>query len=442
MEKGIYRLLLSSLLIVASFFSLTAQDKPIVDYREFQSAIKNQKDRGTCTAFAVVAAMETFSGVPSDLSEQYIYAWAKLNHYKEMAEYTEGAPLSFYCDILKKTGTVSETEVPYQPSAPLWTKDASKFEAMKADIRASLWDMLSFQDYAFKLDEDQFTLKQGKAAKDIAWLKQQLDNGVKSIPVGYAVSGKYWSQQSGRIDEMLDPADFLDVKIGDNIVHYGKAKLFNEKLAQQIVNGEIEAKYSQLEYRHDEGHAVAIVGYSSKGFLIKNSWGTDWADGGYAWISFDYHMIFCDEALVIRSIKFFSGAGDENNVWQPNAYQLKVTPYYYNNEVLKMHTNGAELSLVWNGTGKPEPLAEVQYRILDVNGKQVEETYGYVQGIFANLGEMIGHPAHVLDKKFGLFIPNYTVEVNAKSKSGKQFSQRYTFSGRKNACYSIEVPSR
>lgn len=37
------------------------------------------------------------------------------------------------------------------------------------------------------------------------------------------------------------------------------------------------------------GHAVAIVGYRSAGagrqFLIHNSWGRGWGDGGYAWIS-------------------------------------------------------------------------------------------------------------------------------------------------------------
>jgi hypothetical protein len=37
------------------------------------------------------------------------------------------------------------------------------------------------------------------------------------------------------------------------------------------------------------GHAVVISGYrdtpSGKQFLIHNSWGTSWGDGGYAWIS-------------------------------------------------------------------------------------------------------------------------------------------------------------
>ena len=41
-----------------------------VDYRAYQSPVKNQQKRGTCTAFAALAAMETLPGFPTDLSEQ------------------------------------------------------------------------------------------------------------------------------------------------------------------------------------------------------------------------------------------------------------------------------------------------------------------------------------------------------------------------------------
>ena len=37
------------------------------------------------------------------------------------------------------------------------------------------------------------------------------------------------------------------------------------------------------------GHAILLVGYrhllGQRQFLVHNSWGTDWADGGYGWIS-------------------------------------------------------------------------------------------------------------------------------------------------------------
>ncbi|MGH3012016.1 MAG: C1 family peptidase [Gaiellaceae bacterium] len=36
------------------------------------------------------------------------------------------------------------------------------------------------------------------------------------------------------------------------------------------------------------GHAVALVGYRSGRFIVRNSWGTDWGDGGFAYASLAY----------------------------------------------------------------------------------------------------------------------------------------------------------
>ncbi|MBL0141578.1 MAG: C1 family peptidase [Betaproteobacteria bacterium] len=37
----------------------------------------------------------------------------------------------------------------------------------------------------------------------------------------------------------------------------------------------------------DGGHAFAIVGYDARGFLVHNSWGEDWGDGGYATLTYE-----------------------------------------------------------------------------------------------------------------------------------------------------------
>lgn len=44
-------------------------------------------------------------------------------------------------------------------------------------------------------------------------------------------------------------------------------------------------------YRSDEtrgGHAVALVGYTRDRFIVRNSWGTGWGDGGFAYASLAY----------------------------------------------------------------------------------------------------------------------------------------------------------
>lgn len=40
-------------------------------------------------------------------------------------------------------------------------------------------------------------------------------------------------------------------------------------------------------YRSAGGHAVCIVGWNEKGFLILNSWGKQYAEDGYVWITYD-----------------------------------------------------------------------------------------------------------------------------------------------------------
>ena len=36
------------------------------------------------------------------------------------------------------------------------------------------------------------------------------------------------------------------------------------------------------------GHAVALVGYTPDGFIVRNSWGTEWGDQGFAYASLPY----------------------------------------------------------------------------------------------------------------------------------------------------------
>lgn len=69
--------------------------KKIVDLRKFDSPIKNQGDRGWCTAFANVAVMENYAnqaGKPVVLSE--IYLW-NLYHEYDMYMATDAASKNF-----------------------------------------------------------------------------------------------------------------------------------------------------------------------------------------------------------------------------------------------------------------------------------------------------------------------------------------------------------
>lgn len=44
------------------------------------------------------------------------------------------------------------------------------------------------------------------------------------------------------------------------------------------------------------GHAVCLVGYTRKHFIVRNSWGTEWGDGGFAYASNAYTLEAFSEA--------------------------------------------------------------------------------------------------------------------------------------------------
>jgi len=50
------------------------------------------------------------------------------------------------------------------------------------------------------------------------------------------------------------------------------------------------------------GHAMVLVGYDDRrqAFRLVNSWGTTWADHGYAWISYAYFPIVAREAYIVK----------------------------------------------------------------------------------------------------------------------------------------------
>lgn len=99
------------------------------------------------------------------------------------------------------------------------------------------------------------------------------------------------------------------------------------------------------------GHAVSLVGYddSKQAFLIRNSWGPEWGDKGFVYISYE------------------DTSGIGNNTWgfevSPNAKYLTVE-YPRNNDYV---SGDSEFSFVTND----KSIQKVQFRVLDSNGQSV-----------------------------------------------------------------------
>ncbi len=52
--------------------------------------------------------------------------------------------------------------------------------------------------------------------------------------------------------------------------------------------------------RADGGHAIAIVGYTEQGFIIQNSWGTDWGTGGFALLPYEDYLMHATDVWVAQ----------------------------------------------------------------------------------------------------------------------------------------------
>ncbi|HUG38375.1 MAG TPA: C1 family peptidase, partial [Candidatus Limnocylindrales bacterium] len=52
--------------------------------------------------------------------------------------------------------------------------------------------------------------------------------------------------------------------------------------------------------RADGGHAVALVGYTSDGFIVQNSWGPDWGAGGFALLPYEDYLLHATDVWVAQ----------------------------------------------------------------------------------------------------------------------------------------------
>lgn len=86
------------------------------------TSVKNQKNRGTCSAFSGIAILEYFdykeSGEMADLSEEYLFKRIKEIDLEDYNYDGYGAYLRSAAKAMTKYGTVMEQELPYQADKP------------------------------------------------------------------------------------------------------------------------------------------------------------------------------------------------------------------------------------------------------------------------------------------------------------------------------------
>lgn len=276
-----------------------------VDLSQYQTPVKDQNPRGTCTNFAAVAAIEAQYrrqyGLTLDLSEQWV---THVHHLMELLTDTLGTPyppshsenppgpwdggsVTFNLQLFStlELGIPLETEMPYINQdgfndTSMWkppildTSPQRAVDDLNLSQEKALWHIpSSFQTTILpqialenaKYRANQVLYATNDEEKSLDWYKTQLAGGHE---VAFGV----------RLDSD-DPNPKNDVwEIADN---------------------------PRPDPKTWGGHAMLMVGYddAKKAFRVKNSWGTGWADSGYVWFSYDFvtkGKVY--EAAVVQSV--------------------------------------------------------------------------------------------------------------------------------------------
>jgi len=207
---------------------------PAIDLREVWWTIGHQGATGSCVGWACADALLRWHFVkagrlaPTErLSVRQVWMASKeMDEFSRPSTFIEvaGTSLKSALDAAKKYGVVPDAMLPFD-SAIFYTGDEDAFFAVAAQRRVASY---------FNLGTS-------------------------------ATKWRQWLASSGPILTRLDCDD----------AWYDAAQTAGHLT-------------TYVRPSRPAGHAVAIVGYTSDHFIVRNSWGTAWGDGGFAYASNDY----------------------------------------------------------------------------------------------------------------------------------------------------------
>lgn len=200
----------------------------IVDLRPYCSLIEDQGNLGSCTGQAIAGAIELLNkrnNKPSDVSRLFIYYYERV--LLGTVDYDSGAYIRDGIKVTNKYGASLESYWPY---------NISKYKS----------------EPVLEAKNDALTRKVTRYER-IANFNGCIDALANGYPIvmGFHVYTSFMTKSVSNTGRMPYP---------------------NTKREQLL-----------------GGHAVLIVGYDKirKVFIVRNSWGTRWGDGGYFYMPFD-----------------------------------------------------------------------------------------------------------------------------------------------------------
>lgn len=204
------------------------------DLRSLFSPVRSQGAMGSCTAFAATALMEAMSPKKDDRLSPLFFYYAErkdmeANGQARATRKDTGANMPLAAATAIKIGTVTEKEVPYADG-----KEGLAYDATEAHFAAAKANRM----------------KKKVSIKTVMGMKSSL-HAKKPFIMAIILYNSFMTRTVARTGEMFMP------QRGETIMG---------------------------------GHAVTCVGYDDEkqAFLVRNSWGNDWGQGGYFWMPYDF----------------------------------------------------------------------------------------------------------------------------------------------------------
>ena len=210
------------------YIPTTTKTPSTVDLREFTTPVEDQGSLGSCTGHAVASAIELINKknkIVNEISRLFIYYYERL--LIGTVHYDSGA---YIRDGIKATNRWGA------PVENLWPYNISKFRV--APSRPAI------------MDASKRKVTRYERAINFNACIDALSNGYPVI-VGFTVYSSFISGNWHRTTAVMP---------------------YPNTRSERVLGG----------------HAVLLVGYnnSTQRFIVKNSWGTNWGDGGYFYMPY------------------------------------------------------------------------------------------------------------------------------------------------------------
>lgn len=313
-------------------------------YSAETTSVKDQNPLGTCWIFATYGNLESYlkknSGMEYDFSENHmkysmtasdpdkenVYGYDFLandggNYFMSMAYLTRGT----------LTGPVLESEDAYDGG------EQRSISTTKAKTKTDI-----YVEKAKLLGDVQYTLND-----DGWWKKAAYKNYLKSMK---SMIYNYGAIYSGYYSKNSNAANYHSFSYEDGTK--GVAYL-----------SDLRETGGSNPLRSYSNHAITVVGWddnfsrenfyegcrpdSDGAFLVKNSWGEDWGEGGYFWISYEEYF---SESTSVMSTTNRSGLYDHLYEYDPlgvtDTYRVNSKKLVYMNKFSRSTTKKQKVTSV------------------------------------------------------------------------------------------------